>query len=253
MKKNLLPLLLVLLVLPVLAQASVLTFTAERGEVFYIKINGKTINQTPTNFVRINHLQPGKHYVEVRVRSRQGVYQAGQRVLVPNGVEANYGVRTRGRKAYLRLIREIRVVPPPVVVMPVPPLPRYPDRYEERYDDYDRDDRREPQQPRYDDYNNNCRNLLTAQELDRVIQAMNSRDFESTKLSIGREAVRGGSILAEDLKRLLQQFEYETTQVEFAKFAYDYLCDREHFYYIYDVFRFDSSVQELERHSSGRR
>ncbi|MFD2999762.1 DUF4476 domain-containing protein [Pontibacter toksunensis] len=253
MKRILLPLLLVLLVMPVIAQASVLTFSAERGEVFYIKLNGKTINHTPTNFVRINHLQPGKHYVEVRVRSRHGVYQAGQRVLVPNGVEANYGVRTRGRKAYLRLIREIRVVPPPVVVTPVPPLPRYDDRYEERYDGYDRDDRREPQQPRYDDYNNNCRSLLTAQELDRVIQAMSSRDYESTKLSIAREAVRSGSVLAEDLKRLLQQFEYESSQVEFAKFAYDYLCDREHFYYIYDVFRFDSSVQELERYSSGRR
>ncbi|GAB3542535.1 hypothetical protein GCM10027443_43530 [Pontibacter brevis] len=264
MKKLLLPFLLVLLVLPVLAQASVLTFTAERGEVFYIKLNGKTINHTPTNFVRINHLQPGRHYVEVRVRSRQGVYQAGQRVLVPNGVEANYGVRTKGRKAYLRLLREIRVVPPPVVVTPAPPVPRFPDRYDDygrdnryeqetpRYDDYGRN-RREPTPPRYDDYDNSCRNLLTAQELDRVIQAMNSRQFDNTKMTIAREAVRSGSIMAEDLRRLLQQFEYESNQVEFAKFAYDYLCDREHFYYVYDVFRFDSNVQELERYNNSRR
>lgn len=248
MRKLLLPLLLVLLALPVLAQASVLTFTAERGEVFYIKLNGKTINPRPSNFVRIEHLQPGRHLVEVRVRSRRGVYQMGQRVLVPNGVEANYGVRTRGRKAYLRLIREIRVMPPPVVVTPAPPLPRYPDRYDERYD---RQNRREPQPPRYED--NSCRNLLTAQELDRVIQAMNSREFDNTKLAIAREAVRSGSIMAEDLRRLLQQFEYESNQVEFAKFAYDYLCDRDHFYYVYDVFRFDSNVEELERYSNSRR
>ena len=155
-------------------------------------------------------------------------------------------------------------MPLPVVVTPVPPLPRYPDRYDDygrdsrserqrpRYDDYGRNNPRNPQPPRYDDYNSNCRNLLTAQELDRVIQAMNSRNFESTKLTIAREAVRNSSILAEDLKRLLQQFEYENTQVEFAKFAYDYLCDREHLYYIYDVFRFDSSVQELERYTRRR-
>ncbi|WP_162054000.1 DUF4476 domain-containing protein [Pontibacter pamirensis] len=247
MKKLLLPFLLVLLVLPVMAQASVLTFSAERGEVFYIKLNGRTINHRASNYVRINHLQPGRHLVEVSVRSRRGVYRMGQRVLVPNGVEANYGVRTRGRRAYLHLIREVRVVPPPVVVTPVPPLPRY----DESYEDYGRQNRREPQPPRYED--NNCRNLLTAQELDRVIQAMNSREFDNTKLTIAREAVRSGSIMAEDLRRLLQQFEYESNQVEFAKFAYDYLCDREHFYYVYDVFRFDSNVEELERYSNSRR
>jgi hypothetical protein len=246
MRKLLLPLLFVLLALPVWAQASVLTFSAERGELFYIKLNGETINPRASNFVRIDHLRPGRHYVEVRVRSRQGVHQVGQRVYVPEGVEANYGVRTKGRKAYLRLIREVRLMPPPVVVRPVPPH-RYPDRYE---DDYGR----EPVPPRYEeDRYGSCRSLLTPQELDRAVEAMRSRDLDNTRLTIAREAVRSGSIMAEDLKRLLQQFEYEHTRVDFAKFAYDYLCDREHFYYIYDLFRHDSSVQELERYSNSQR
>jgi len=249
MKKLLLPILLVLLALPVWAQASVLTFSAERGELFYIKLDGKTINPTPTNYVRVNYLQPGRHYVEVRVKSRHGEYRMGQRVDLPNGVEANYGVRTRGRKAYLRLIRQIRVVPPPVVVTPAPPVLRYPDRYEEPRRD-DRYDRVPPRDGRYDE--NSCRNLLTGQELDRLLQTMHSRDFETTKLSVAREAVRNSSILAEDLKRVLQEFEYETNRVEFAKFAFDYLCDREHLYYIYDAFSFDSSVEELERYVSRR-
>ncbi|MFD2513912.1 DUF4476 domain-containing protein [Pontibacter locisalis] len=235
-----------LLALPVFAQASVLTFTAKRGEVFQVKLDNRTVNHTASNYVRIAPLKPGRHYVEFKVRTRQGVYQMGQKVVVPAGVEANYVLRTvsRSGKAYLRLISEVPLVPP------VPrPLPRYPDRY----DDYDRDYDYEPVPPRYDDrYSGNCRYLMTAQEVDRLIQTMRSRDFESTKLSIARDAVRNGSILAEDLKRVLQQFDYETTRVEFAKYAYDYLCDKEHFYYIYDLFRFDSSVQELERYS-GRR
>ncbi|WP_299818621.1 DUF4476 domain-containing protein [uncultured Pontibacter sp.] len=244
MKKLLLPFLFVLLALPVFAQTAVLTFTAERGEVFQIKLDDRTINHAASNFVQIAPLRPGKHYVEVKVRTRQGVYQMGQRIVVPAGVEANYGVRTMGRsgKAYLRLISEVPLAPPVVVR----PLPRYPDRY----DDYDR---YEPTPPRYDDrYKGDCRNLMTGHEVDRLIQTMHSRDFESTKLSIARDAVRNGSILAEDLKRVLQQFDYESTRVEFAKYAYDYVCDKEHFYYIYDLFKFDSSVQELERHT-GRR
>ncbi|GAB3194629.1 hypothetical protein ABID22_000157 [Pontibacter aydingkolensis] len=247
MKKLLLPFLFVLLALPVFAQTAVLTFTAERGEVFHIRLDDRTINHTASNFVRIAPLRPGRHYIEVKVRTRHGVYQMGQRIVVPAGVEANYAVRTVGRsgKAYLRLISEVPLAPPVVVR----PLPRYPDRY----DDYDREHRYEPVPPRYDNrYSGDCRNLMTGHEVDRLIQTMRSRDFESTKLSIARDAVRNGSILAEDLKRVLQQFDYETTRVEFAKYAYDYLCDKEHFYYIYDLFRFDSSVQELERYT-GRR
>lgn len=242
MKKLLLPILFVLLALPVFAQTAVLTFTAEHGEVFHIKLDGRTINHTASNFVRVAPVGAGKHYVEVKVRTRQGVYQMGQRIAVPAGIEANYGVRTVGRsgKAYLRLVSEVPLAPP------VPrPLPRY--------DNYDRYDRYEPVPPRYDDrYKGDCRNLMTAYEVDRLIQTMRSRNFESTKLSIARDAISSGSILAEDLKRILQQFDFETTRVELAKYAYDYVCDKEHFYYIYDLFKFDSSVRELERYG-GRR
>ena len=256
MKKLLLPILLVLLALPVWAQASVLTFKAERGELFHVKLDGQTINHTPSAFVRLNNLRPGRHYLEFKVRSRHGVYQLGQRVMVRSGVEANYGVRTAGRsgKASLRLLREVRLAPPVVVV----PVPRYPDRYEEnrRYDDrYEeprRDERYDPAPSRYEN-DNACRNQLTAEEMDYLLQSLRSRDSESTKERIARDAIRNSSIAAEDLKRVLQEFEYENARLEFAKYAYDYLCDREHFYYIYDAFSFDSSVEELERYSGNRR
>ncbi|MCJ8166832.1 DUF4476 domain-containing protein [Pontibacter sp. E15-1] len=244
MKKLLLPLLLVLLALPVFAQNAVVTFTAERGEAFYLKLDGRTINPTATNFVRIAPLRPGMHYVELKVRTRQGLYQMGQRILVPDGVEATYVVRTHGRsgKAYLRLVSEVPLAPPIGR-----PLPRYPDRYE----DYDHPSPRDPYPPRHDDrYTPQCHNLLTGRELDRLLGTMRSRNFERTKLSIARDAVRNSSLMAEDLKRILQEFDHETTRVEFAKYAYDYLCDREHFYYIYNLFRFDSSVRELEEYSS---
>lgn len=257
MRKLLLPFLLVLLALPVWAQASILTFTAERGEYFQVAVDGQAINRTASNYVRVNHLRPGRHYVEVRVRSRHGLYKMGQRVFVPEGVEANYGVRTMGRsgKAYLRLLSEVPLAP--IVVVPPPLPPRYPDYH--RHDDYcghDRYDenRYDPVPPHYnDDYYGNCRNLLSGRELDRLIDTMHSRDFESTRLSIARDALRNSSIMAEDLKRLLQQLDHESSRVELAKYAYESVCDKDRFYYIYDSFRFDSSVRELEEYTSRRR
>lgn len=252
MRKLLLPFLFVLLALPVWAQNSILTITAERGEFFQAEIDGRLVNRTATNYVRVSPIRPGKHYVELRIRTRHGVYKMGQKVFVPHGMEANYGVRTVGRsgKAYLHLISEVPLRP---VVAPAP-LPRYPDHH--RHDDHCGHDSYEDRYngDRYqDDYYGNCLNLLSARELDRAVEIMRSRNFESAKLSIARDALRGNSIMADDLKRLLRQFDHESTRVEFAKYAYDYLCDREHFYYLYDEFKFDSSVRELEDYASRRR
>lgn len=241
MKKLLLPFLLVLLALPVWAQVSAVSFTAERGELFQVEIDGRNINRTATNYVRVNNLRPGKHYVELRIRSRHGVYKMGQKIFVPDRVEASYGVRTLGRsgKAYLQLISEVPLAPV---------RPRHPDF---RHDDYR--DRYEPVPPRYGEGSyGNCRNLFTARELDRLLDTMRDRDFESTKLSIAREALQHNSLTADDLKRILQQFDYETTRLEFAKYAYDRLCDPEHLYYIYGLFRFDSSIRELEEYTRRR-
>ncbi len=245
MRKLLLPLLLVLLAMPVLVQASVLTFRAPIGEPFYLKLNGKLVNHKATNFVRIDHLRPGKHYVEVKVRGRHRDYQLNTKVYLRDGYETNYGIDVVERKGRLKLrtLSQVPLLPPPVVVVP----PRVPYPPAEPYI---------PAPPRYDDrYNrreSRCDYLLTREDTDRLAEAMKSRSFESTKLTIAREALRNSSILAEDLKFILEQFDYESTRVEFAKFAYEYVCDRERFYYIYDVFKFDSSVRELEAYTSRR-
>jgi hypothetical protein len=246
MKKFLLPLLLVLLVLPMAVQASVLTFTSPGGEPFQVKLNGTTINHRAATFVQIPNLLPGKHYVEFKVMGRRGVHHLGTRLVISRGIESSYALHVPSRRGdvRLRLIGERLLLPPPVVVTPAPPLPRYPD---DRYDRY------EPVPPRYERDKDYCRNMLSREDVDRLSDAMKSRSFESTKLTIAREAVRNSSILAEDLKFILGKFDYESTRVEFAKFAYDYVCDREHFYYVYDAFQFDSSVRNLEEYTSRRR
>lgn len=247
MKRLLLPLLFVLLALPAFAQPTVVTFTTYKGEPFQMALDGRLINRTASNFVRITDLRPGNHYVEFRIRGRQGVYRTGINVLARAGYEINYVVRVSGRKVSLGVINEVPLGRPPVVVVPPPASPRYPDRYDDRYGE-----RYEPVPPRYQP-DNGCRNLLDRYDVERLEDAMKGRDFESTRLTIAREAVRNGSILAEDLRRVLLQFEFESTRLEFAKFAYDSVCDKERFYYIYDIFKFDHNVRELEEFTSRRR
>ncbi len=47
---------------------------------------------------------------------------------------------------------------------------------------------------------------------------------------------------------MLELLEYEESRVELATYAYDYVCDNEHFYTLFDLFQFEESVSRLERH-----
>ena len=249
MKKLLLPFLLVLLVLPVWAQASALSFTTKRGEPFLLILNGRPVNPVATNVVRVANLQPGRHYVQFRISGRYGLITSGFRITVPLGHQTNYLVHTpSGRRGRVRL-QKISVVPlpPPVAsTQPVPPQqssPSYSDTYP---GDYSTDEPAEKKE-------GFCQNMLSKYDLDKLVSTIKARESESTRIAIAREAIRKNSILSEDLKTLLEQFEYETSRLEFAKFAYDYVCDKERFYYVYDAFKFDTSIQELQNYTSRRR
>ncbi|PSR56616.1 hypothetical protein AHMF7605_25530 [Adhaeribacter arboris] len=84
------------------------------------------------------------------------------------------------------------------------------------------------------------------QQVDRLLQTMAARNTESSKESIARQALSQNSVLAEDLKAILEQFQHENTRLEFAKFAYKATCDRRNFYFINEAFSYDASIRELE-------
>ncbi|WP_114777595.1 DUF4476 domain-containing protein [Botryobacter ruber] len=253
MKKLLLPFLLVLLVLPVWAQASALSFTTKRGEPFLLILNGKPVNPVATNVVRVANLQPGRHYVQFRISGRYGLITSGFRITVPLGHQTNYLVHTpSGRRGRVRL-QKISIVPlpPPVAsTQPVPPQQPNPPYTETYPGDYPTEAPAPEPAEKKDGF---CQNMLSKYDLDKLVTTIKARESESTRMAIAREAISKNSILSEDLKILLEQFEFETSRLEFAKFAFDYVCDKERFYYVYDAFKFDTSIKELQNYTSRRR
>lgn len=78
-------------------------------------------------------------------------------------------------------------------------------------------------------------------------QSIAGAAFESTRLDIARSVISRQYITAAQLRELLQLFTFESTKLEFAKFAYPQVIDRQNIFMIYDVFRFNSSVSELSQ------
>lgn len=76
-------------------------------------------------------------------------------------------------------------------------------------------------------------------------QSIANASFESTRLDIARSVIAKQYITSSQLRELLQLFTFESSKVEFAKFAYPQVIDRQNIFTIYDVFRFNSSISEL--------
>ncbi|MFT2010390.1 DUF4476 domain-containing protein [Pontibacter sp. 13R65] len=251
MKKLLLPFLLVLLAWPVWAQASALTFSTRRGEPFQMYLNGRLVNPVAQNVVRVANLQPGQHLVEFRIRGRYGIYRTGATVLLPTGYESTFELVVGRRSGRVRVQKLGDVPLRPPIASPVPPSQGRPGGNPGDYNTPQLP--QEPEPPLQNQDEDYCQNVITRYDFDKLLESIKAREQESTKLTIARAAIRSNSITAEDLKELLDQFGYEGSRVEFAKFAYDSVCDKERFYYVYDAFEFDTSIQEMERYINSRR
>lgn len=98
-----------------------------------------------------------------------------------------------------------------------------------------------------------CAGLFTPAEVDQFVQSLRDRDFENTRLTMAKDAVNRGSILAQDVKRIMKVFDFEASRLEFAKHAYNRCCDQRNYYVVNDAFDFDASVQSLQRYTNGGR
>lgn len=98
----------------------------------------------------------------------------------------------------------------------------------------------------------NCATMMQSNEVTDLINSLQSRDFESTKVSMAKQALDKATIMTDDIKRIVKVFEFESTRLDFAKFAYSRCCDQRNYLRLSDVFEFDSSVTELQRFTSGR-
>lgn len=92
---------------------------------------------------------------------------------------------------------------------------------------------------------------LLPQDVEGLVQAVQQRPFEASKLGLAKEGLDQSSIEANDLKRLLQSLNVEASRVELAKFAYSHVADPQNFYRVYDAFDFDASAREVQQAVAG--
>jgi hypothetical protein len=91
-------------------------------------------------------------------------------------------------------------------------------------------------------------------DFDRIKASVASETFNNTRLTKAKELVRarGRVFLSSQIKELVQAFDFESSRLEFAKYAYDFVMDPENFLLVGDVFQYSHSREQLAEYLRGR-
>ncbi len=257
--------------------AANVNFASERGVPFGLVLDGRPVTRGAARQVHLNRLAPGLHWADFTLPTAYGrVVRFRSRVWLEPGLETTFVLVARpGRPLVLRQVAAVALYG----------AGRghgnhngyYGGGYNNRPTPYNQDNASSyPNEGSYADENNNPNSgygtqpapdrdnapsnggyypnpaanssrIMTPQDVDALIKAVQQRSFEASKLSIAKEALAQSSIEADDLKRLLRSLEFEASRVELAKFAYPRVADQQNFYRIYEAFQYDDSIREVQQ------
>lgn len=83
-------------------------------------------------------------------------------------------------------------------------------------------------------------------EFNALLATLEHQHFESTKLTIARQAIRQkGAIMTHQVIEIMRLMCFESSKLELAKFAFVFTLDNNQYYRVFNEFQFDSSVREL--------
>ncbi|MBL7922656.1 MAG: DUF4476 domain-containing protein [Bacteroidia bacterium] len=195
--------------------------------------------QSAGNALLIEAIQPGRHHLKVWTFRHHPHHYMGERVLLYNGiidVPASSEVRamiTRDRR-----LRINEIIP---LFAPAP--------FDPYYGPYP-----VPAPVPAPGPWGTLPLCMQDAEFDALLSTLQQQGFESTRMTIARQAIRQhGAVSTAQVADLMNLMSFESSRLELAKFAYAYCIDPGRYFQLYNEFSFDSSVQELsayiDRHS----
>ena len=97
-----------------------------------------------------------------------------------------------------------------------------------------------------------CGQPMSSSDFADAIASINDKGFDETKLTLAKQIGSSNCLSTAQVKQVMGLFGFEDSKLDFAKFAYDHVTDRNNYYKVNDVFGFSSSVDELNKYIQGR-
>jgi len=97
-----------------------------------------------------------------------------------------------------------------------------------------------------------CPHPITDLNFNKVKETIASKSLEDSKLTIAKQVTASNCLFASEIKEIMKLFLFETTRLEYAKYAYRYTYDLGNYYLLNDAFTFESSIEELNDFIQGK-
>lgn len=92
---------------------------------------------------------------------------------------------------------------------------------------------------------NGCIRTADNTAIANITNSINGKSFASDKLKTAETFLKSNCVTTEQVKTLVNLFNFEGDKLSFAKTAYGRCVDKENYYMVADVFSFSSSSEEL--------
>ena len=231
--------LLLLVVSEVQASRLFLTTNAHKATV---ELSG--VNQySHDGFFEITQLRPGVH--PLRVFKRAGRHARGRaqhihifrgRIVIPQQSDVYARITPRGHLVIDRVVPRGRK--------------NTHHRQHQRGYDYSRNGRgQQRDNPRGDvDYNRNHQRNAPRANFSIVLRMVDEASFDREKMIIAKQFLRNNTVTSRQVLDLMTLFNFESSRLEIAKFAYDRTIDPHNYFIVNKGFQFRSSKVALNRY-----
>ncbi|MGB3464408.1 MAG: DUF4476 domain-containing protein [Cyclobacteriaceae bacterium] len=182
---------------------------------FVLFVNGEKMNQRPAQQLRLNHLHSGKNNFRIKYWRNNRAFEVRRSVFLKPGFETSFNVK-------FNRYGEIRIVE--TGSFRIPGHSYNPGRY----------------------VNNKA-------DFRILIDRLKSKRFDNQKFVIASRYIDRNNLTSGQLARIVRQFSFDNTKVDYVLNAYDFLHDPHNLHLVYDEFRFGSSVKTIRQQLRNRK
>ncbi len=202
------------------AQGSVLNLRTNGNYLFAVQVDNQYVSAPDRDFT-IQNLNPGNHFVRIfRARGGHNLREVfSGYVNIPFNSAVNAVYERTGR---------IRIVN----ILALAPIYTYPDNHCNN-----------PYQTQV--VYQNVITPICNSEFNQLLHTLSNINFDSSRLSVSKQIISDKYLTTDQVIRIMNLFTFDSSRLDFAKYAYARTVDRSRYFQTYNSFTFNSSVDEL--------
>jgi Domain of unknown function (DUF4476) len=93
---------------------------------------------------------------------------------------------------------------------------------------------------------------MGASDFNSAVGSIKAKTFEDSKLTLAKQITSRNCLDATQVKMVTDLMPFESSKLEYAKYAYDYCWEKNNYFKVNDAFEFESTIEELDEYIKTR-